>query len=92
MAKASKKARSIEMQAYDIAEKLMELPCEEDIESFGPKIIAIMKGVDRGVFWMLDERPGLFNYLKGRDGHERFYMLRRVRNSEMGREMFKGFK
>lgn len=85
-----KKAKKI--TAWEVADKIAALECSDAQAEFGPKILEIMLGVPREVFTELDEKPGKFDYMKGADGKERFYMLRQVRNSpEFGRQMFKGF-
>ena len=81
------KKRKQKISAYDIAAKLSSMEKEDDIMSFGPKILALMKGLPREVFTELDEKPGLFGYMD-----DRFYMLRRVRNDEeYGQYLFQGF-
>jgi hypothetical protein len=76
------------MAAYKIAAKIEAMDKADDIEVFGPKILALMKGVPYEVWIVLDEKPGLFGYMG-----DRFYMLRQVRNHpEFGRTMFAGLK
>lgn len=78
------------ISAYDIAEKIAALEAQTDIALFGPKIVAIMKGVPREVFTELDEKYGRF----GDAFTDKFYMLRQVRNDATrgyGRAMFNGF-
>lgn len=73
---------------FAVAKELAALELEDDIEVFGPKVLAIMKGVSSGAWTMLDEKPGRFS----KAYNERFYMLRRVRNdTEWGARMFAGF-
>jgi hypothetical protein len=73
--------------AYAVADKIAALDKMESIDQFAPAILAIMRGVDYQVWHLLDEKPGMFNYME-----DRFYMLRQVRNSQTwGRRMFDGF-
>lgn len=75
--------------AYSLAEQLAALPRTDDIESFGPLVLAIMAGAPSAAFVQLDEKPGLYG---GSDCYEWFYMLRQVRNHpDYGRQLFAGF-
>jgi hypothetical protein len=73
-------------QAHVVADKIGRLDKMDDIEEFGPIILDIMDGVRSDVWTVLDEQPGLFGYM-----NDRFYMLRRVRNSrDYGEKLFAG--
>jgi hypothetical protein len=77
----------VEYAAELIARKIAKLDKMDDIHTFAPIILKIMRGVDYNVWHVLDEKPGLFGYMD-----DRFYMLRQVRNSQVyGRRMFESF-
>lgn len=87
MIRRVKAAVKLKVTAYGIAEKLAAMDKSDDINEFGPRILELMKNVPFDVWQTLDEKPGLFGYMK-----DRFYMLRQVRNNpEWGRKMFAGF-
>lgn len=76
--------RAVRLAAHAIAVKITELDQMDDIEQFAPIILDIMQDVPHAVWVVLDEQPGLFNYMD-----DRFYMLRQVRNSpKYGRRLF----
>jgi hypothetical protein len=70
--------------ARQIADKIAALDKMDNIDTFAPIILEIVRGVDYRVWHVLDEQPGLFNYM-----NDRFYMLRQVRNNPTyGRVLF----
>ena len=73
-------------KAHALAGEIAALDKMDDIETFGPIVLAIVHGIDHDVWRVLDEQPGLFGYMD-----DRFYMLRRVRNDpDYGRRLFAG--
>lgn len=73
--------------AHKKASEIAALDKMKSIDTFGPVIIDLMRGVDFNVWHILDEQPGLFGYM-----NDRFYMLRQVRNHQIwGRCLFDGF-
>jgi len=75
------------ISAHSVALQIAALEKEDDIESLGPKILGIMRGVDYSTWIVLDEQSGRFDF------QDRFYMLRQVRNhSVYGRKLFAGLR
>lgn len=59
---------------------------------WAPKVIELVGG-DADVFWMLDEKPGLFGGYQGAPGNGYGSWLRQVRNSPVyGPQLFESFR
>lgn len=84
--KLMRKARAAADRIDPVVQEIRENPALPP-ETWATKIIDALQG-DSDVFWILDEKPGLF------DGYNRYMpWLRQIRNSpKFGPQMFASFK